>query len=94
MSAIKNVINDNYNNMLLNDYLKEKIKDAGYASVNISKVPSRSSSEIKRILAAEMNIAKTQGKIVNIARKDASWVVWIVPKNEKDNEEQNITNNI
>ena len=40
MSAIKNVINDNYNNMLLNDYLKEKIKDAGYASVNISKVPT------------------------------------------------------
>ena len=40
MSAIKNVIKDNYNNMLLNDYLKEKIKDAGYSSVNISKVPT------------------------------------------------------
>ena len=40
MSAIKNVINDNYNNMLLNDYLKEKIKDAGYSGVSISKVPT------------------------------------------------------
>jgi len=40
MSAVKNVINDNYNNMLLDDYLKEKIKDAGYSSVSISKVPT------------------------------------------------------
>ena len=40
MSAVKNVINDNYNNMLLNDYLKEKIKDEGYSSVSISKVPT------------------------------------------------------
>ena len=40
MSTVKNVINDNYNNMLLNDYLKEKIKDAGYSGVNISKVPT------------------------------------------------------
>ena len=28
MSAVKNVIKDNYNMMLLKDYLKEKIKDA------------------------------------------------------------------
>ena len=40
MSAVKNVINDNYNNMLLDDYLKEKIKDAGYSGVNITKVPT------------------------------------------------------
>ena len=40
MSAVKNVINDKYNNMLLDDYLKEKIKDAGYSSVNITKVPT------------------------------------------------------
>jgi len=40
MSAVKNVINDNYNNMLLDEYLKEKIKDAGYSGVNISKVPT------------------------------------------------------
>ena len=40
MSAVKNVINDNYNNMLLDDYLKEKIKDAGYSGANITKVPT------------------------------------------------------
>ena len=40
MGAVKSVINDNYNNMLLDDYLKEKIKDAGYSGVNISKVPT------------------------------------------------------
>ena len=40
MSAVKNVINDNYNNMLLDDYLKEKIKDAGYSGANITKIPT------------------------------------------------------
>ena len=40
MSAVKNVISDNYNNMLLDDYLKEKIKDAGYSGANITKIPT------------------------------------------------------
>ena len=30
MSAVKNVIKDNYNMMLLKDYLREAIKDAGF----------------------------------------------------------------
>ena len=30
MSAVKNVIKDNYNMMLLNDYLKDKIKESEY----------------------------------------------------------------
>ena len=40
MTQVKNVIKDNYNMMLLNDFLREKIKDAGYSSVSISKVPT------------------------------------------------------
>ena len=40
MSAVKNVIKDNYNMMLLKDYLKEKIKDAGFSHVEISKTPT------------------------------------------------------
>ncbi|MEX0657393.1 MAG: 30S ribosomal protein S3 [Nitrosopumilaceae archaeon] len=40
MSAVKNVIKDNYNMMLLNDYLRVKIKDAGYSGVDISKTPT------------------------------------------------------
>ena len=40
MSSAKNVVRDNYNIMLLNDYLREKIKDAGYSSVDISKTPT------------------------------------------------------
>jgi len=40
MSSVKNVIKDNYNIMLLNDYLREKIKDAGYSGVDISKTPT------------------------------------------------------
>ena len=30
MTQVKNVIKDNYNMMLLNDFLREKIKDAGF----------------------------------------------------------------
>ena len=30
MSAVKNVIRDNYNMMLLKDYLRNAIKDAGF----------------------------------------------------------------
>jgi len=40
MSAVKNVIKDNYNMMLLKDYLKEKIKDAGFSHAEISKTPT------------------------------------------------------
>ena len=42
MSAVKNVIKDNYNMMLLKDYLREKIKDAGFSEVEISKTPTGS----------------------------------------------------
>ena len=39
MSSVKNVLKDNYNMMLLKDYLREKIKDAGFSDVEISKTP-------------------------------------------------------
>ena len=42
MSSVKNVIKDNYNMMLLKDYLREKIKDAGFSKVEISKTPTGS----------------------------------------------------
>ena len=42
MSSVKNVIKDNYNMMLLKDYLREKIKDAGFSDVEISKTPTGS----------------------------------------------------
>ncbi len=34
------MIKDNYNMMLLKDYLREKIKDAGFSEVEISKTPT------------------------------------------------------
>jgi small subunit ribosomal protein S3 len=34
------VIKDNYNMMLLKDYLRQKIKDAGFSGVDISKTPT------------------------------------------------------
>ena len=40
MAQIKNVIKDNYNIMLLNDFLREEIKEAGFHKVEISKTPS------------------------------------------------------
>jgi len=40
MSAIKNVIKDNYNMMLLNNYLKVKIKESGFSKVEVSKTPT------------------------------------------------------
>ncbi|MAY24334.1 MAG: 30S ribosomal protein S3 [Thaumarchaeota archaeon] len=40
MSSAKNVIKDNYNAMLINDFLREKIKDAGFSNVEISKNPT------------------------------------------------------
>jgi len=40
MSAVKNVIRDNYNMMLLKDYLRDAIKDAGFSHAEISKTPT------------------------------------------------------
>ena len=40
MTQIKNVIKDNYNVMLLNDFLREEIKEAGFHKVEIAKTPS------------------------------------------------------
>ena len=40
MTQVKNVIKDNYNMMLLNDYLREKIKESGFSKVEISKTPT------------------------------------------------------
>ena len=40
MSAVKNVIKDNYNMMLLKDYLRAAIKDAGFSHAEISKTPT------------------------------------------------------
>jgi len=40
MAQIKNVIKDNYNMMLLNDFLREEIKEAGFHKVEISKTPT------------------------------------------------------
>ena len=40
MAQIKNVIKDNYNMMLLNDFLREEIKESGFHKVEISKTPS------------------------------------------------------
>ena len=40
MTQLKNVIKDNYNMMLLNDFLRTEIKEAGFHKVEISKTPS------------------------------------------------------
>ena len=40
MSAVKNVIKDNYNMVLLKDYLRAKIKDAGFSNAEVSKTPT------------------------------------------------------
>jgi len=40
MTQLKNVIKDNYNMMLLNDFLREQIKEAGFHKVEVSKTPS------------------------------------------------------
>ena len=40
MSAVKNVIKDNYNMMMLNNYLRMKIKESGFEKVEISKTPT------------------------------------------------------
>ena len=40
MAAVKTVIKDNYNMMLLKDYLRIQIKDAGFSHAEISKTPT------------------------------------------------------
>lgn len=40
MSSVKNVLKDNYNSMLLRDFLKNRIKDSGFSHVDISKMPT------------------------------------------------------
>ena len=40
MTTVKNVIKDNYNMMQLRDYLRTKIKDAGFSNVEVSKTPT------------------------------------------------------
>jgi small subunit ribosomal protein S3 len=40
LSSVKNVIKDNYNAMLINDFLRKKIKDSGFSNVEISKNPT------------------------------------------------------
>ena len=40
MTQVKNVIKDNYNMMLLNDFLREEIKESGFSKVEISKTPT------------------------------------------------------
>ena len=40
MTQVSNVLKDNYNMMLLHDYLKEEIKEAGFSNAEISKTPT------------------------------------------------------
>jgi small subunit ribosomal protein S3 len=40
LSSLKNVIKDNYNMMLLKEYLKTAIKESGFSHVDISKTPT------------------------------------------------------
>ena len=40
MTQVKNVIKDNYNVMLLNEFLRKEIKDAGFSKVDITKTPT------------------------------------------------------
>ena len=40
MTQVKNIIKDNYNLMLLNDFLRERIKEAGFEKVEITKTPT------------------------------------------------------
>jgi len=40
MTQVKNIIRDNYNAMLLNEFLRKEIKDAGFSKVDITKTPT------------------------------------------------------
>ena len=46
MNAIKNVVNNNYRNMELDEFLKEELKDAGYGGVDIQKSPLGTRSDL------------------------------------------------
>ena len=39
MSAIKNVVKNNFRNMELNEFLSTSLKDAGYGGVEVQKTP-------------------------------------------------------
>jgi small subunit ribosomal protein S3 len=39
MSAVKNVIKNNFRNMELNEFLAEELKDAGYGGIEVQKTP-------------------------------------------------------
>jgi small subunit ribosomal protein S3 len=39
MSAVKNVIKNNFRNMELNEFLGEALKDAGYGGIEVQKTP-------------------------------------------------------
>ena len=39
MSAVKNVMKNNYRNMELNEYLAASLKDAGYGGIDVQKTP-------------------------------------------------------
>ena len=60
MSAVKNVIKDKYDMMLLKDYLRETIKDAGFSHAEIAKNP----------MGAKVSLFVTRPGIV-IGRKGA-----------------------
>ena len=72
MSSVKNVIKDNYNMMLLNDYLRAKIKDAGFAEVEISKTPISPKKSINKIFFEE-------GKNNGIYLRTLGNIVMLVP---------------
>jgi len=40
MTQVKNVIRDNYNMMLLNDFLRKEIRESGFHRMEVSKTPS------------------------------------------------------
>jgi len=40
MTQVKNIIKDNYNMMLLDDFLRNEIKEAGFHKVEVSKTPT------------------------------------------------------
>ena len=40
MTQVKNVIKDNYNMMLLNDFLRKEIRESGFHRMEVSKTPS------------------------------------------------------
>lgn len=40
MSSLRNVLKDNYNMMLLMEYLKEQVKEAGFSHIEIAKAPT------------------------------------------------------